>query len=66
MTELANKHAVNKADLGKQVRLAYLSPDIITAIMEGRQPPTLKATHLRKISNLPTDWDDQRKLLNFI
>lgn len=66
MTELANKHAINKADLGKQVRLAFLSPDIITAIMEGRQPPTLKATHLRKISNLPTDWDDQRKLLNFI
>jgi site-specific DNA recombinase len=66
MTELANKHGVNKADLGKQVRLTYLAPDIITAIMEGRQPPTLKATILRKISNLPTDWEEQRKLLHFI
>jgi len=66
LTELAKKHNVNKADLGKQVRLVYLAPDIITAIMEGRQPVTLKATHLRKISNLPTDWEKQRKLLHFI
>lgn len=66
MTEIANKHNVNKADLGKQVRLAYLAPDIINAIMEGRQPVTLKATHLRKINNLPTNWEDQRKLLHFI
>lgn len=66
MTELAKKHNVNKADLGKQVRLAYLSPDIITSIMEGRQPATLKATQLRKLSNLPIDWLEQRKLLHFI
>ena len=66
MTEIAQKHGVNKADLSKQVRLTYLAPDIITAIIEGRQPPTLKAIHLRKISNLPTDWNEQRKLLNFI
>ena len=66
MTELAKNHNVNKADLGKQVRLAYLAPDIINAIMEGRQPETLKATHLRKLSNLPTDWQEQRKLLHFI
>ena len=66
MTEIAQKHGVNKADLSKQVRLTYLAPDIITAIIEGRQPPTLKTIHLRKISNLPTNWEEQRKLLNFI
>lgn len=66
MTELAKKNNVNKADLGKQVRLTYLAPDIITSIMEGRQPETLKATHLRKLSNLPTDWEEQREMLHFI
>lgn len=66
MAEIADQHNVNKADFGKQVRLTYLAPDIITAIMEGRQPSTLKATHLRKLNKLPTDWEEQRKLLHFI
>ena len=65
MTDLAKKHNMNKADLGKQLRLAYLSPDIITSILEGRQPHTLKATHLRKLTNLPSCWEEQRKLLHF-
>lgn len=66
MTELANQHGINKADLGKNIRLAYLAPDIIDAIMEGRQPTSLKASHLRRLSNLPSDWDEQRELLGFI
>ena len=63
--ELAHQYGVDKAGISKQVRLAYLAPDIIQAIFEGRQPPLLKANHLRRLSTLPTNWDEQRKLLGF-
>ncbi len=33
ITELAAYHGVDKADFGKQVRLVYLAPDIISAIV---------------------------------
>ncbi|MDA0707769.1 MAG: hypothetical protein O2963_01655, partial [Proteobacteria bacterium] len=66
MTEFAKKCGINKSDLAKQIRLAYLAPDIVTSIIEGRQPSNLNATRLRKISSLPTNWQDQRKLLHFI
>ena len=50
--------------LGKLAALACLAPDIITAIIEGRQPPTLTARSLQDIE-LPLAWTDQRALLGF-
>lgn len=63
--ELAHQYGVDKAGISKQVRLAYLAPDIIQAILDGRQPLLLRANHLRRLSTLPTNWDEQRKLLGF-
>ena len=65
MTVLAEKCGINKSDLAKQIRLAYLAPDIVTSIMEGRQPTTLNATQLRRLSDFPMSWVEQRKQLNF-
>jgi DNA invertase Pin-like site-specific DNA recombinase len=48
--------------LGKLAALACLAPDIVTAIVEGRQPPTLTARALQDI-DLPLAWPDQRALL---
>ncbi len=48
--------------LGKLAALACLAPDIVTAIIEGRQPPTLTARALQDI-DLPLAWPDQRALL---
>lgn len=64
--ELADHHKADKADVGKQVRLAFLAPDIVQAIMDGRQPPLLNANQLRRLSHLPTDWRVQRQLLGFV
>jgi len=50
--------------LGKLAALACLAPDIVTAIVEGRQPPTLTARALQGI-DLPLAWPDQRALLGF-
>ncbi len=46
-------------------RLAFLAPDIITAILEGRQPPSLTPRRLMKHAAIPLDWKDQRKALGF-
>ena len=50
--------------LGKLAALACLAPDIVTAIVEGRQPASLTARILQDI-DLPLAWPDQRALLGF-
>lgn len=50
--------------LGKLAALACLAPDIVTAIVEGRQPATLTARALQNVE-LPLSWGDQRVLLGF-
>ena len=41
----------------------FLAPDIVEAILEGRQPLTLKFEHLYK--NVPLSWADQREQFGF-
>lgn len=47
------------------VRLGYLAPDIISAIVEGKQPASLTRQKLARIGSLPIQWDEQRALLGF-
>ena len=48
--------------LAKLAALACLAPDIMTAIVEGRQPAALSA-RMRQDIDLPLAWPDQRTLL---
>ena len=41
------------------MRLNFLAPYIVVAILNGRQPVALPATRL------PLDWSEQRKVLGF-
>jgi hypothetical protein len=51
---------------GLRERLPSLAPDIITAIINGKNPPQLTAKKLmRLIPQIPVDWAEQRKLLGF-
>ncbi|RYY22768.1 MAG: recombinase family protein [Sphingomonadales bacterium] len=50
--------------LGKLVALSCLAPEIVTAIVEGRQPAKLTAKSLSAI-NLPMHWQEQRTALGF-
>ena len=43
--------------------LAFLAPDIVTAILNGRQSPQLTANRLMDDTRLPLDWTTQRELL---
>jgi hypothetical protein len=51
--------------LVRLARLTFLAPDIVEAILEGRQPASLNARRLSRISDLPASWSDQRQLLGF-
>ncbi len=47
------------------IRLGYLAPDIISAIVEGMQPANLTRQKLARIGSLPIRWDEQRAILGF-
>jgi site-specific DNA recombinase len=49
--------------VSRLVRLAFLAPDIVTAILNGRHPPQLTANRLMDDTRLPLDWRGQRELL---
>ena len=61
---LASEHGKCRTRFAKLVRLSCLAPDIVTAIVEGRQPDALAANRLSKIE-LPLAWSEQRKALGF-
>jgi site-specific DNA recombinase len=46
-------------------RLAYLAPDITSAILDGSQPATLTSRSLLKLPGLPLAWPEQRRMLGF-
>lgn len=51
--------------LNRLIRVSWLAPDIISAILEGRQPVQLTARHLLRCANIPLDWQKQRSFLGF-
>lgn len=61
---IAADHGRCRTRLGKLAALSCLAPDIVTAIVEGRQPPTMTARTLQEI-DLPIAWTDQKALLGF-
>jgi len=64
LNAIAAREGLSYRFVGKIVRLAFLAPEIVEAIGEGRQPPELSAELLTKHLQLPLDWNDQKRLLN--
>ena len=63
---MASRLGVRRDYLAVLVRLSYLSPAIVRAIVAGEQPIALTPTRLVALSrNLPHDWHEQRRLLGF-
>jgi len=59
---LAERNGITRRYIRRLVGLAFLSPALVDAIMQGRQPVELTATRLSEL-DLPLDWIEQRKLL---
>ena len=60
VSELAQKVKQERAFLFRTLSLVNLAPDIIEAILNGKEPATITLSKLRK--GFPEDWDEQRKL----
>jgi site-specific DNA recombinase len=63
-TEIAARFELNDAHVRRLLRLRYLAPDIIEAIVEGRQPRSLTVKRLLK--GIPCAWADQRMVFGFV
>ena len=62
---IAERDGPHESDISRILPLAFLAPDIVEAILNGRQPVELTAESLKRLRALPTDWDAQRRLLGF-
>jgi len=62
---LAKREGVSPSYFTRLVRLSYLAPDIMQAILDGRQPRDLTADKLLAHSRLPLTWHEQRRVLGF-
>jgi hypothetical protein len=55
--DLAKAEAINESYLGRVLRLTLLSPTLIEALLQGRQPATLELDDL--LQQFPIEWDRQ-------
>ena len=60
---IAAQTGLDERYVGRVLECAFLAPDIVEAILDGRQPHDLTAQKLWH--NLPTNWVEQRKRLGF-
>ena len=63
---IAEQDGLARTDVSRALSLAFLAPDIVQAILDGRQPPGLTTTSLLRLAaRLPADWHSQRLTLGF-
>ncbi len=62
LQELAKRDGISRRYIRRLVDLAFLSPELVEAILQGGQPVELTATRLTEL-DLPLDWTEQHKLL---
>jgi DNA invertase Pin-like site-specific DNA recombinase len=51
--------------LARMARLAFLAPDMVAAILDGRQPKGLTARRLLRAAEVPLAWHEQRRMFGF-
>ena len=56
--EIATREAINKSYVSRVLRLTLLAPDIVEAILDGRQPVGVTLPML--MGPFPVEWDRQR------
>ena len=56
--ELARAEGVNRTYIGRLLNLTLLAPDLVEAILDGRQTPAANIT--RRSSPIPDAWPEQR------
>jgi hypothetical protein len=65
LNDMAEREGIVPSYATRLFRLAFLSPDIIAVILDGRQPPELTVRRLLDGTRLPLEWSEQRAKLGF-
>ena len=66
-TELARRFKLEPGWVSEVLRMTRLAPDIIRAVMDGRQPRHLNLHALRgRQAEVPLDWNEQRQMFGFV
>ena len=60
-SDLARKLKLDQSYIARTIRLASLAPDIVEAILDGREPDGISLRTLRRDVSL--SWDEQRHML---
>jgi hypothetical protein len=63
IADIAKTEGISHRYVARLVRLGFLAPDIIAAILSNRQPVQLTVDRLR--GPIPFDWDEQRRSFGF-
>ena len=62
---IAASAGIDDGEVTRVLPLAFLAPDIVEAILGGRQPVTLTARYLKRLKPIPAMWSEQRRVLGF-
>jgi site-specific DNA recombinase len=62
---IAERENIPASEVSRQIPLAFLAPNIVSAILNGEQPVDLTAKRLQRIVVLPFDWELQARVLGF-
>lgn len=66
-TKLARRFKLEPGWVSEVLRMTRLAPDIIRAILDGRQPRHLNLHALRgRQAEVPLDWQEQRLMFGFL
>ncbi len=65
IVDIARTEGVTDRYVRRILDLAFLAPNITTAVLDGGQPVDLTAERLTKPGEIPTDWAGQRRSLSF-
>ena len=65
LEDIATEEGIGSSYAIRLVRLTFLAPDIVAAILAGKQPAELTANKLMADTRLPLDWREQRTVLGF-
>ena len=58
VVEIADAERINESYVSRLLRLTLLAPEIVEAILDGRQSPTITLAVLMR--RLPVSWNEQR------
>ena len=61
VSAIAGSANANVGDVSRSLKIAFLAPDLVEAILDGTQPVALTAERLKRAGELPLIWDEQTR-----